>query len=281
MKSHWNNIALCVCAVTALAAMGFPLPLRAAVAQTKATPPDSFLKIRVNSVSELCKQVNTDPAVKARYSHLLGVPQDKVVSYFKNNLVESYIPSGKTYRVWCVSKSGRYFQVNQKLNSGARVLALRDGSPVLKWACGNPLVSHLPAAVPLRQSVAKRPLLPDDNIADYNETIAKESLPDTPMAMSITSLPTETPVAVPTYMVAGVTETLIPSSAGSKIGALSLLPLGGLAGLVSSSSSGSKTVIQTNDDPTVTPEPSSVFALFLGLVGIVALLYRRRSAKLS
>jgi hypothetical protein len=82
-------------------------------------------------------------------------------------------------------------------------------------------------------------------------------------------------------MVAGVTETLIPSSAGSKIGALSLLPLGGLAGLVSSSSSGSKTVIQTNDDPTVTPEPSSVFALFLGLVGIVALLYRRRSAKLS
>jgi len=243
----------------------------AATIDSKRPPLDSFLKVRVDTVNQLVDQVSTNANVRAHYAKVFNIPESSVVSYFKSNLVESYVSSPKTYPVWCVSKTGRYYTVPQKLNAGIRVLALRDGTPVLKWACGNPLTSKLPDAVSIRHSVAKRVDVPAEAVMGYTSTIANEGTPDVPLTHAITSTPVENNFSTPAFMVGGATELLVSPSVGGGTNPLALLPLGGLAALKSSGVTPKVPVPLTD-----TPEPAPILTLLVGIAGLGLLAYNRR-----
>ena len=109
------------------------------------TPPDSFLVYKVYSVDQLVDQVQANPAIQLKYARHFHVPQSRIVQYLRANLVESYIPETGTYTCYCVRQNGLIYPVKQKFHEGTKVFALRNGEPVLKWVCGNPLSKYLPA----------------------------------------------------------------------------------------------------------------------------------------
>ncbi len=109
-----------------------------------ATPRDSYLQYKVYSVEQLIQQVSDNPAVRQRFARHFQIPESRVVSYMRANLVESYVPRTGRYTVYCVHRSGKFYPVKQTFRRGTKVFALRNGEPVMKWVCGNPLSKFLP-----------------------------------------------------------------------------------------------------------------------------------------
>ncbi len=105
-------------------------------------PPDSYLRYSVYSVNQLIQEVQQDPQVRRRYARQFQIPESQVAQYMRRNLVESWVPQTGTYSVYCVNRAGRVFTVRQKFRKGTKVFALRNGEPVMKWICGNPLMRY-------------------------------------------------------------------------------------------------------------------------------------------
>lgn len=108
------------------------------------TPPDSFLPYKVYSVDELVSAAETNPRVRLMYARNFNVPEDRIVQYMRANLVPSYVPDTQVYTVYCARKDGTIYPVRETLRQGTKVFALRNGQPLMKWVCGNPLSRFLP-----------------------------------------------------------------------------------------------------------------------------------------
>ncbi len=113
-------------------------------ARRVSTPRDSYLQYKVYSVEQLIQQVSDNPAVRQRFARHFQIPESRVVSYMRANLVESYVPRTGRYTVYCMHPSGKFYPVKQTFRRGTKVFALRNGEPVMKWVCGNPLSKFLP-----------------------------------------------------------------------------------------------------------------------------------------
>jgi len=202
-------------------------------------PADSFLKTRVETVNQLISQIQSSSVVQKRFSQVFKVPSSTLVSYIRKNVVESYVPATKTYRVWCVSRTGRLFQISSRLTAGTRVFALRNGTPIMKWACGNPLMSKLPAT-PAKPTVSgKTPGPPIATVTSTTEVIPTEVASVTPVETAAAGF------AVPTSMVSGSSEIMGSVPTSSK-GVIPWLPFaGGLAVLASSSGGSSASQISS------------------------------------
>lgn len=288
MKSPFGNIAVILSAVLTAGFLA-SLPVRAsAAAQT--VPPDSFLRFRVDTVQQLIRQVKTDPAVRRRYCQLFHVTPQKLVPYIQKNVVESYVPATKTYNVWCVGKNGRLFTVKQHFRAGTRVFALRNGTPVMKWACGNPLISYLPAPPVKPLTEAKAPTVPtEQRVAPSTESIASEVSPPAPVEAVVT-VPSEFAPVVPNTLVASSSEMIVPAHSSIR-GFVPWIPIAGAAALITSaSSSGGGTTPSTavfssggggTSSPGLVPEPSPAVTLLLGLAPLagLALLARRTTLR--
>lgn len=109
-----------------------------------ATPPSSYLQYRVYTVDQLIQQVSENPKVRRRFAQHFHISEASVVSYMKANLVESYVPKTERYTVYCVRPSGSFYPIRQTFKRGTKVFALKNGEPVMKWLCGNPLSKFLP-----------------------------------------------------------------------------------------------------------------------------------------
>ncbi|MDR3709686.1 MAG: hypothetical protein P4L33_15420 [Capsulimonadaceae bacterium] len=253
----------------------------AATVATQAIPPQSFLNTRVQTVNEMIAQISSNSTVRQRYCKLFKVSSTQLIPYLRKNVVESYVPATKSYKVWCASKDGRLFSINQKFVAGTRVFALRNGTPVMKWACGNPLVSALPAPPAKPQTIAKAPTVPFEKVAPLTETIASEVTPPAPVE-NLVSVPSEVPTVVPSTLVAGSSEIIVPGSSAK--GFIPWIPIAGAAALVSTtlngSSSPSSKVISFNSSnggttptngETVVPEPAPIVAMLIGLLPIAFL----------
>jgi len=107
-------------------------------------PRDSYLQYKVYSVEQLIQQVSDNAAVRQRFARHFQIPESRVVSYMRANLVESYVPRTGRYTVYCMHPSGKFYPVKQTFRRGTKVFALRNGEPVMKWVCGNPLSKFLP-----------------------------------------------------------------------------------------------------------------------------------------
>lgn len=263
-------------------------------------PPASFINYHVDTVHQLSEQIAYDAVVRgrlARHFHLSG-PQ--MVTYVQKNLVLSYLKTAKTYRVACVTPSGHEYYVAQRLPKSTPVFALAStGQPILKRACGNPLVSSLPAATPKHLNQTAQHAVQHKGQPALAETPAVETAPTDIVASS--TVPGDT------------TLTAVPGLADSTVGDLgpftrvagSLasiggggggfgLPLAGLAalgtvGLLSTRHGGSNNSTPTTPTPVTppimppvpvpvspAPEPSAAAVYGLGALGLFALGYARR-----
>jgi hypothetical protein len=115
------------------------------------TGKDSFLLYKVYSVEQLLLEVEQEPIVRKRFARHFRISEGRVLSYMRNNLVESYIPKSGFYTVYNCRKDGSFYTTKQFFRVGTKVFALRNGQPVMKWVCGNPLAKALPAVRKLAQ----------------------------------------------------------------------------------------------------------------------------------
>jgi hypothetical protein len=272
-------------------AMAGGVQASAATVKTQPVPPDSFLRFRVDTVQQMINQIKADPAVRHRYSQLFNVPSSKLVAYIQKNVVESYVPATKTYRVWCVAKNGKLFAINARFVAGTRVFALRNGTPVMKWACGNPVISALPAPPETPLKVAKAPTSPTEKVANYTDVIPTEMVAPAPVETVATATASDVESVVPQTMVASSNEYIGTVPAQAAGGVVPWIPLAGAAGLVTGSIGGSAAsrIVALGGGfgggggigGGIAPEPAPAVTLLFGLLplaGLVALA-RRTSLK--
>ena len=108
-------------------------------------PPASFLNYHVSTVRELSQEVTLDPAVRARLANHFHVSEAQITQYVRRNLVLTHLQKPGRYSVACVGSDGQEFWVETRLPKGTAVFASRaTGQPILRLACGNPMVPSLP-----------------------------------------------------------------------------------------------------------------------------------------
>lgn len=241
------------------------LPAVASVGER--TAPGSFVPSYVSTVDELCNVVEHNQVVAERYARHFGIPADTVVRYFKQNLRISYLKQGGTYRTYFITRHGQITSGNTYLLTGERVFVNPDGTPVLIARCGNPLTRVLPAVQSQNLGQAIGP------IAQPELMVAVSPTPTT--AVSAASVAMEPQVTEPVWQVAAEPEqelrtipaalSLVPTKSSSSF----LLPL--LAGAGAAASS----IDKSHPSVPVTPEPSSLLVLALGVPAVAGFARRR------
>lgn len=111
-------------------------------------PPASFLNYHVSTVHELSQEVTLDPTVRARLANHFHITEAQLTEYVRRNLVLTHLKKGGSYSVACVGRDGREYWIESHLPAGTAIFASRvTGHPILKLACGNPMVSSLPPSI--------------------------------------------------------------------------------------------------------------------------------------
>lgn len=113
--------------------------MAAQVGKARSVSPESFLRRPARSAAQVVQQVRSDAVVRARFARFFHLPPGQVASFLQTNLVEGAIAETGFYTVQCVRPGGMVYPTKQALRRGDKVFALRDGRPILQWACGNPL----------------------------------------------------------------------------------------------------------------------------------------------
>ncbi len=209
MRRNVTHGILCL----AVAAASLLLPGGVSAATRSRAPAYSFLEYRAETVEALALQAERNPRVRARYARHFGIPASRVARFIRENLVVSYLPTSGTYRVYYVSPGGRIYARQTYLRRGTRVLALRNGEPVLNWLCGNAMVPALPrvAVRPAREvppQVAPVVSVPAEQVAvaprlvsvPFEQVTVQQVVPAPPVPAPV--------VPVPVPGVAPVTEVV-------------------------------------------------------------------------
>lgn len=246
-------------------------------------PPASFLNYHVATVSELSQEVALDPLVRARLARHFHRSEAEMTAYIRENLTLTRLSKAGVYRVACVTPRGREYSITERLKAGTPVFAsIHTGKPILKLACGNPLVATLPPAPPKPVVKVKRApaiLAPTTPL----EKPAPEAPPAVPTFTFTT--PTLTPSlvaavpaeAAPLTQVADVQEVLTPKGGG-----FSFLPVAAVAGVAALWPKGGGSSPQAPPappaPPPAVPEPSPLLLLGLGGAALAAWRLRTRRA---
>ena len=240
-------------------------------------PAESFLNYHAASVSELSSEVAMDTSVRARLAKHFHVSQAQMMTYVHHNLVLRHLQQAGTYRVACVRRDGSEYWIESRLPAGTPVFASRaTGKPILKLACGNPMVSSLP---PTR--FPNKPIAPP-KLAAVPVTMAAANLAASPVLTAIDS--TQTDLIVPTDLSTPAVVRVSPSIqllGGGSSGLGSLFPalLGAGAAVAVFGNNGGGNA-GTPILPAV-PEASSVtsFGLLLVCGSLLFILRRKTAAK--
>lgn len=252
-------------------------------------PPNSFLNYHVASVRELSQEVTLDPAVRARLANHFHISEAQITQYVRRNLVLTHLQKPGRYRVACVGRDGHEFWIESRLPRGTAVFASRaTGQPILRLACGNPMVSALP---PSLQTADDNGGTKPAQFAALDAPAPTDALPmpglmpggDLPAPVLVAS----TDVAPTTVEVAGSLQNLLPAAPLSGAGhAFNALPavLGALAaGAVGIASTRHGDSNSNAAPPPAVPESSTAVSLgamlLLGAAGSLAFRRRRLSAK--
>jgi hypothetical protein len=118
-------------------------------------PPYSFLVRNTRTVDDLLTEIRKNPKVARRYAEVYHVSPARIVAVMRSELILTRTKSARSYWVFCVDNQGHLFRLREVIPAGARVFALRNGTPFLKLDCGNPLTATLPAI--RRRLAAERP----------------------------------------------------------------------------------------------------------------------------
>ena len=211
------------------------LPL-SALASPQSVPTDSFIGRHVSTVNELQQQISLDPVVRRRLARHFHTSAPAVTRYIQDNLVLKNLPHAGRYKVYCISRTGQEYTIDQHLAAGTPVFVLRStGQPVLKLACGNPMVAALP---PVRTKVAAyhSPELAGVP-ASAPSSIAPALESNAPVVVAMND--TATVAVMPTTKVAGFIGQLPIVHGGTPLGFLAAIPV--LATVFGSHSGGGST----------------------------------------
>lgn len=272
---------------TVAALTGLSLAALAAVCPASAdpflsVPPASFLNYHVATVSELSQEVALDPLVRARLARHFHRSEADMTAYIRENLTLTRLPKSGVYRVACVTPRGREYSITERLAAGTPVFAsVHTGKPILKLACGNPLVATLPPATPKPKPVVKVKRAPAVLVTPATlEKPAPEAPPATPTMFTF-AVPTSPLVvtapaeAAPLTQVADIQQVLT-----SKGGGFSFLPVAAVAGVAAlwPKGGGSTPPPAPPAPPPAVPEPSPLLLLALGGAALVGWRVRTRNA---
>ncbi len=243
-------------------------------------PPASFLNYHVSTVQQLSQQVTLDPAVRRRLARHFHISESQMTTYIRRNLVLTKLHKAGYYHVACVKRNGEEYWVESHLPAGTPVFASRvTGSPVLKLACGNPMVSSLPPSIRMadNQGELVPPQLASSSIAIAPAPVSPPSLlPDAVPLPDVTNGPmlADNAIVPPVVQVSPSLETFTQVARhGFSLGPA----LGGLAAAAAA------VAINNNHGGTPTPNvpavPENSTAVSLGLMlmlGSAVVIVRRR-----
>lgn len=129
--------------IAAILVMGISVPAEASAHLP--VPSESFLNYHAATVNELSQEVTLDPQVRARLANHFHLSPAQMQSYIRQNLVLRHLNRSGVYRVACLRPDGSEYWIESHLPAGTPIFASRaTGQPILKLACGNPMVSMLP-----------------------------------------------------------------------------------------------------------------------------------------
>ena len=249
-----------------------------------AVPPESFLNYHAASVSELSQEVSVDPQVRARLARHFHVTPTQMQTYIHRNLVLRRLPQAGTYRVACVRRDGSEYYVNSHLPAGTPVFVSRaTGQPILKLACGNPMVSTLPeTSFPNKKLAAAKLATTPVMVADADMNAPVLAAIDGTQSDLIT--PDDT--TVPPVVLVSPSLQLLGGSSGLSRLFPALLGAGAAIAVAGSHHGGSNTPLTPPTPappvpvpPTPVPEASTVASFGLLLAGGSLLVLRRRKAR--
>jgi len=249
-------IRICAVSLAVMVIAGQPRTIGAL--KRHRTPPDSFLKVTANSVPEFIAEVRNNPMVRQRLAKHFGISEKQLITYLEHNITSVTVKESKRYPVWGVTRTGRIYRSSTYYRRGWRAFGLKNGTPLFKWSCGNPLVSQLPrvpAPIAKARPAPRAPRLrPPPALVDRPETIA-----------ALVTQPTELVPTSPTYVMA-VPQAAAPATSvavSKTVPAWLLLPL----------------IRPHEGGPTPTPEPGTVVIVVTG--GMLAAALRRRKSRAS
>ena len=120
-------------------------------------PANSFLTQHVGSVSELSRQIASDPVVRRRLARHFHTSSPFLLRYLETNLVLKTLTNDWHGSVYCLAHDGHPYAVPVHLPVGTPVFALRaTGQPALNFSSGDPLLASLPGPSVSRAGVPKR-----------------------------------------------------------------------------------------------------------------------------
>ena len=207
-----------------LAVLGGLPAMTLAGPRTITLPPDSFINQHVASMSQMSQQVTLDPVVRRRLARHFHTSGPAVVHYIQSNLILKRTTTAQRYQVYCISRTGREYTINSRLPVGTPVFVMRaTGKPILKLACGNPMVAQLPPVKTKIESYTSPELasLPKPLPAG----IAPELAPNGPVLVAMNSSPGLDVAPAPTTLVAGSITSLPVRSGHFPIGLLAGIPI--------------------------------------------------------
>ena len=201
-----------------------------------AVPLDSFINQHVDSVAQMSRQVTLDPVVRRRLARHFHTSGPAIVSYIQNNLVLRKISRPGRYRVYCVTRTGREYVITQHLAAGTPVFVSRTtGKPILKLACGNPMVASLPPVTKTARSLESPPKLADLPTGQQ-AALAPGLLGNRPTTVALAS-PGTALAPAPVTRVAGGIYSLPAGGGRFPVGYLAGIPV--LAGIITHNTGGS------------------------------------------
>ena len=215
-----HSVFALVCSLTGL------LPLAASATPIQElVPADSFIVRHINTVPQLYQQISLDPVVRRRLARHFHTSAPAVTRYIQDNLVLTKLKKTDHYQVYCVGRSGQEYVINSRIAAGTPVFVLRTtGQPVLKLACGNPMVASLP---PVRTKVAAHhSLMTSPPAAPPAVTAAVPPLKSSgPVIVAMTDTPDV--IVMPTTKVGGFIGQLpmVHGGGGFSLGYLAGIPI--------------------------------------------------------
>jgi hypothetical protein len=252
---------------------------------------DRFLNEPVLTTEALVEALKTEPSFRRNIAKHFNLPEDRVVEFVEDALVPYILPTDTSVMNYGVTKSGLIYGKKMSLKKGTRVWATRDGKPILKWTCSNPL---LPKAPVLKEKPKTTPMASTSSPQGLQQVAANVIDPAGLNALEggdLSPFGPDAPVAPPIKVVEvpnvpdpvkPVAPPVLPRFVRT---GLPLLPLAGVAGAVVRSvkipksteeedsvvlAPATTTVMAASNRTThnAVPEPGTLVFAALGLVGL-------------
>jgi len=272
-----------------LSLIGLSAAVPAFAAGPMSVPPASFLDYHISTLSQLTQEVTVDPVVRTRLARHFHVSSAVMTGYINRNLTLTHLKTTGYYQVACVRPNGQEYWVRSYLLAGTPIFASRvTGQPVLKLACGNPMVSALPPGTSDKDTDINGKMNPPQTA----ETPAQSQMVATTMPALIPgNTVVDTTIASDSFAPDGMQSDIIASPVVKTAGSLQFANFfspasladfgpeiigGGVLAALSGIHHGNSFHASNISSPTPVPEASTSISLGLLLLGGAAFLMIRR-----